>query len=202
MTSEHNAIDRLLTRFYGLAIESLPHWFQRQWAAEMKATFAERLREARHDGGSVAVLAVGSREIGSVTLAATRSRFEQATGRVHRAHDAQDGSDVWRTDPVPALFIKDDRRPLKLACVGALILHFALFSVVLPEANTDPVHDPEITAVPLVVYEPPEAPEKIIREPVVRKGPRVPIPDPTPDDPEPLMASEIVYEFVEADGPD
>ena len=29
-----------------------------------------------------------------------------------------------------------------------------------------------------------------------------PIPDPTPDDPEPLMASEIVYEFVETSGPE
>ena len=70
MTSERNAIDRLLTRLYGLAIEALPHWFRRQWAAEMKATFAARRREARHDGGSAAVLALGSREIGSVTLAA------------------------------------------------------------------------------------------------------------------------------------
>ena len=94
----------LLQERLRIALLALPRWFRCRWAADMRGMFRERLREAADSGGLRAAVATGSRELGSIAFAAFQSRFEQATGRVHRAREAQDGSDVWRTDPVPALF--------------------------------------------------------------------------------------------------
>jgi protein TonB len=145
----------------------------------MRAMFGERLREATDRGGAPVTALVGGRELASIAVAAMQSRFGQATGRVHRAHDAQDGSDVWRTNSVPALFLqREDRRPLKLATVGALACHFALFLVVFPGPGTgDAIFTPpppEVTR--LRPWEPPP-PREEVRPPdaEVRPTPDAPI---------------------------
>lgn len=164
--------------------------------------FGERVRDATDNGGAPAALAVGTRELGSIAFAALQSRLGQATGRVHRAHDAQDGSDVWRTDPVPALLIKEDRRPLKLATMGALACHFALFLVVFPGTATPGLireKPPEVWVLQTLNWEPPPPPEA--RAPDARRHdlPPLPFPDPTPFDPEPLLDNSVdnnvVYRF-------
>jgi TonB family protein len=153
------------------------------------------LREATDDGGTPAALAVGGRELTSIAIAAFQSRVGQASGRVHRAHDAQDGSDVWRTDPVSALFHREDRRPLKLATMGALAFHFALFLVVFPRTATPDLvtPDPGITVIRTAPLPPP--PEIDDPIPVRKDAPPLPFPDPTPNDPEPLVARAAVYRY-------
>ena len=188
------SLERFFNGLYELSLRVLPTPIRRRWADDMKALFIRRLREAADRGGTRAAVALGSRELGSIALAAFHSRVWQATGRDHRAHDAQDGSDVWRTDPVPAYFSPEDRRPMKLAVMGALACHFALFLVVLPEGTSDPIVAPpdrEMTVLQQVPLPPP--PEVEVREPVVKNATPVPIPDPTPRDPEPIYDREVVY---------
>jgi TonB family protein len=194
--------ERFLRRLYELSLRTLPNDISRRWAADMRTMFGERLRDATDYGGAPATVAVGARELGSIAFAALQSRFGQATGRVHRAHDAQDGSDVWRTDPVPALFIKEDRRPLKLATVGALACHFALFLVVFPGTATPGLireKPQEVWVLQDLNWEPLPPPEA--RAPDARRHdlPPLPFPDPTPWDPELLLDdsvdSNVVYRF-------
>ena len=189
--------ERFLRRLYELSLRTLPNDISRRWAADMRSMFGERLRDATDYGGTPATVAVGARELGSIAFAALQSRFGQATGRVHRAHDAQDGSDVWRTDPVPALFIKEDRRPLKLATMGALACHFALFLVVFPNPGTSgSIREPEPDVWVLKALPPPPPPREV-RAPDARRHdlPPLPFPDPTPLDPEPLLDSKPSYRF-------
>jgi len=197
-TPRGNKFEPLLRSVYRLALLALPHRFRYRWAADMRGMFRERLREAADSGGLRAAVATGSRELGSIALAAFQSRFEQATGRVHRAREAQDGSDVWRTDPVPAFFRQQDRRSLKVAGIGALACHFALFMVVLPGSGNlvSPAPD-EPGPVILDFFRPPEPPKlPVITKPVRHVTNPVPIPDPTPDAPEPIYDSVIEYVYV------
>ena len=190
------ALERFLNRLYEVSLRSLPAPIRRRWAADMRALFTRRLREAIDAGGAPAAVALGSRELGSILFAAFQTRVRQATGRDHRAHDAQDGSDVWRTDPVPAYFCPEDRRPLKLATMGALAFHFALFLVVFPGlGDTAVIEEPPLVLFP-ERYVPPKLPKEI--EPVERiiKGANPwPIPDPTPRDPEPIYDRAAVYVY-------
>jgi protein TonB len=191
--------ERLLRRLYELSLRALPQDIHQRWAADMRAMFAERLHDAGDSGGLPATIFVGGRELGSIAFAAVQSRFGQASGRVHRAHDAQDGSDVWRTDPVSALFIeREDRRPLKLATVGALACHFALFLVVLPGTGTPATVNEDPGGIVLRMLPPPPPPEVRAADAAAPDVHAVPIPDPTPLDPEPIFVErEIDYAFYE-----
>jgi len=203
--NQRSRFDGLLTRCYELALLALPRWFRARWGADMRATFGERLGDARHRG-IAATAATASRELASVARAAILSRVEQAAGRVHRAHDAQDGSDVWRTDPTPALYPQHDRQSLKVAWLGALACHFVLFMVVFPGAGDSmPIEPPEKEVLRLAPLPPP--PPKVAPpiEKFVQEAPPFPIPDPTPDAPEPIvddfteyvaeMRSPVIAEF-------
>ena len=188
------SLERFLNRLYEVSLRALPAPIRRRWAADMRAVFARRLREATDTGGAPAAVALGSRELVSIVLAAFQSRVGQATGRDHRAHDAQDGSDVWRTDPVPAYFHPEDRRPLKLATIGALAFHFGLFLVVFPGLGDTAVIVESPSVVFPEVYVPPPLPKEIEPpERVVKHVNPWPIPDPTPRDPEPIYDREVVY---------
>jgi len=191
--------ERLLERLYELSLGALPEDIHRRWAADMLAMFGERLRDATDSGGTPAAAVIGGRELGSIAVAAMQSRFGQATGRVHRAHDAQDGSDVWRTGSVPALFIQqpEDRRSLKLATVGALACHFALFLVVFPgTGTTNPIRDLPKEPLVLTIWQPPPPTEVRAPDARVRNAPPLPFPDPTPFDPEPIFVErDIAYTF-------
>ena len=186
----------LLRSLYRIALMALPRWFRCRWASDMRMMFRDRLHEAADSGGLPAAVAIGSRELGSIAFAAFQSRFEQATGRVHRAREAQDGSDVWRTDPVPALFPKQDRQGLKIAGIGALACHLALFMVVLPGTSTPPlpaVGDP-LVFVPKW-FPPPPPPEVKVTTKKVHRANLVPIPDPTPDAPDPIYDPRVEYVY-------
>ena len=98
---------------------------------------------------------------------------------------------------------EDDRRTLRIAIVAAIAVHVVMFLVHLPELGSAPKR----IGTPKKVYllqeikfaPPPPAAQKQI--PQKREKRRViPIPDPTPDEPEPIRLEEIeVPEFVPED---
>ena len=80
-----------------------------------------------------------------------------------------------------------DRRGLKVASLWALVAHFVLFFVVMSSRATEPIRiENTIAATVLTRWEPPAAPsrpKKTTKRPV---NP-VPVPDPTPRNPEPIF---------------
>jgi len=88
-----------------------------------------------------------------------------------------------------------NRRDLKLAAFGALTAHFLLFFIVLPNAQVEPLRIEErSSATVLQRWQPPAPPSRPERPRAVSKN-RVPVPDPTPRDPEPIF--DAAYETVE-----
>lgn len=87
------------------------------------------------------------------------------------------------------------RRDLKVAAFGALAAHFLLFFIVLPSAQVEPLRIEERnSATVLQRWQPPAPPSRPARPRAVSKN-RVPVPDPTPRDPEPIF--DKAYETVE-----
>ena len=98
---------------------------------------------------------------------------------------------------------EQDRQPFKVAWISALIVHFLLFVTVFPELGTSEVESEEREAVVIKRYKPPEPPKQQPEKKVVkRRTSRVPIPDPTPDDPEPIMEENVEYVETEIENPD
>ncbi len=88
----------------------------------------------------------------------------------------------------------EDTKPYKVAWIGALVIHFGLFLVVFPEFGGSEAEQADRQTVVIKRYKPPEPPKQQPEKKVVkRKTARVPIPDPTPDDPEPIVDAEIEY---------
>ena len=94
--------------------------------------------------------------------------------------------------------VGEDRQSMKIAWIGALILHFALFIIVFPEFQTTVAEVETKEAVVIKRYKPPEPPKEQPKKKITRRRTsRVPIPDPTPDEPEPITAEET--DFIETD---
>ncbi len=92
--------------------------------------------------------------------------------------------------------VDEDRQSIKMAWIGALIFHFLLFITVFPSVGGTAFEAEEREAVVIKRYKPPTPPKEQPKKKVVKKtAARVPIPDPTPDEPEPIVAEEV--EFVE-----
>ena len=90
----------------------------------------------------------------------------------------------------------EDTQSMKVAWIGALIFHFLLFITVFPSMGGTEFVAEEREAVVIKRYKPPTPPKEQPKKKVVKKSAsRVPIPDPTPDEPEPIVAEEV--EFVE-----
>lgn len=90
----------------------------------------------------------------------------------------------------------EDMQSIKVAWIGALIFHFLLFITVFPSMGGTAFEAAERETVVIKRYKPPTPPKEQPKKKVVKKSAsRVPIPDPTPDEPEPIVAEEV--EFVE-----
>ena len=90
----------------------------------------------------------------------------------------------------------DDTQSMKVAWIGALIFHFLLFITVFPSVGGTTFEAEEREAVVIKRYKPPTPPKEQPKKKVIKKSTsRVPIPDPTPDEPEPIVAEEV--EFIE-----
>jgi len=92
----------------------------------------------------------------------------------------------------------EDGSSLKLAWIAAIVFHFALFVVVFPEFGASDTLAEAREAVVIKRYKPPEPPKEQPKKKVVKKKTaRVPIPDPTPNDPEPIVDEDV--EYIETD---
>ena len=90
----------------------------------------------------------------------------------------------------------EDMQSMKVAWIGALIFHFLLFITVFPEMGGATFEAEERKAVVIKRYKPPQPPKEQPKKKIIKKSTsRVPIPDPTPDEPEPIVAEEV--EFIE-----
>ncbi len=90
----------------------------------------------------------------------------------------------------------DDQQSMKVAWIGALIFHFLLFITVFPSVGGTTFEADQADAVVIKRYKPPTPPKDQPKRKVVKRtAVRVPIPDPTPDEPEPIVAEEV--EFIE-----
>ncbi|PIP86417.1 hypothetical protein COW82_02215 [Candidatus Campbellbacteria bacterium CG22_combo_CG10-13_8_21_14_all_43_18] len=98
---------------------------------------------------------------------------------------------------------REDRRPLKVAWAVALVLHFALFLMVFPELGAIQVEERIQEAIVIKRYKPPEPPKQQPEKKIVKKKTaRVPIPDPTPDEPEPIVEEAVEYIETEVERAD
>lgn len=92
----------------------------------------------------------------------------------------------------------EDGSSLKVAWIAAIVFHFAVFVVVFPEFGASDTFAETKEAVVIKRYKPPEPPKEQPKKKVVKKKTaRVPIPDPTPDDPEPIVDEDV--EYIETD---
>ena len=90
----------------------------------------------------------------------------------------------------------EDRQSLKIAWIGALIFHFLLFITVFPSMGGITFEAEDREAVVIKRYKPPTPPKEQPKKKIIkREATRVPIPDPTPDEPEPFVDEEV--EFIE-----
>lgn len=98
--------------------------------------------------------------------------------------------------PLFMLQEEDDPRPLRWAIAGAIAFHLVLFMVTFPVAKktfTSGAREQKAFVLQQVRFQPPQ-PQTVKARPT-RKSRKVPIPDPTPDEPEPLLEED--YEVPE-----
>jgi len=92
-----------------------------------------------------------------------------------------------------------DCRPAKWAGVAALALHFVLFLVIFPATQQDPVRVTSDNAATVIQrYTPPSPPAKA-RKTRKKATEPLPIPDPTPREPEPIYEEASDLDFGEMD---
>lgn len=95
----------------------------------------------------------------------------------------------------------EDRKTMRRAAMVALLVHAVLLSLKLPElavASTEADAKPKIFVLQTPRMLPPEPPRDPVR-PHQRER-RVFVPDPTPDDPEPIWTEELEPEMALSDG--
>jgi protein TonB len=96
---------------------------------------------------------------------------------------------------------EDRRRPLRIALAVAIVLHLGLFAVVFPEVDETPykVGSQKVHYVVRQVRFQPPSPRQTVEKPQTKQKKKViPVPDMTPDEPEPITLMEM--EVPEAEG--
>jgi len=96
-----------------------------------------------------------------------------------------------------ALEDAEDNRKLKWAIVIAVVLHVILFIIKLPDlasAAIKPAEKPKVYVVQQIRFKPPPPQQQEMLKPRAKK---VPIPDPTPDEPEPIRVIEEVEQEID-----
>lgn len=98
---------------------------------------------------------------------------------------------------------QDDRRTLKRALAAAVLLHLVVLFIHLPSfqepIEVTPAGKRKAYVVQQVRFSPPQAAPK--REVQKKKTRIIPIPDPTPDDPEPIREQELDLPDMDLDLP-
>ncbi len=128
--------------------------------------------------------------------------------RLVRAREQRWSRPYNALDPVVLRLEQEDtpgrRRAVRLAIALAVVLHVVLFIVVFPSYYEETIlkvgSTPRVYRLQSVKFEPPPKPRA--RQTVTRpKARMVPVPDATPDDPEPLILDESV-DVSDLDFPD
>jgi len=160
----------------------LPGWLRREWGEDLLATAEARLADAAVRGRR-ALLAAFAAELFSLGRVLGSARWYRPEFRQGRG-----------------VMFEEDNRPLRVAWVAALVIHFLAFTAVIPIGLRQVEATPEKTYTVIAKYEPPPPPpEEPERRIVKRDITPVPIPDPTPDVPEPFVSEDYVYETTEAE---
>jgi TonB family protein len=84
----------------------------------------------------------------------------------------------------------DSRRRLRLAIVVGLLVHAVLFMIVFPAARSEPRYvgrEQHLYAIRQIRFSPPPAARRAAKPQTNPKAKKIPIPDPTPDEPEPVV---------------
>jgi protein TonB len=98
------------------------------------------------------------------------------------------------THQQPLLDHNGDRRPLQLAILSAILVHLIALYITLPQTSRVILSDPQVS-LPLVPFHLPppplpKPPEKLPQHPLEQRMLLIPIPDPTPDEIEPIREPE------------
>jgi TonB family protein len=96
-----------------------------------------------------------------------------------------------------ALEYEDDKKTMRIAIVLAIVFHVIFFLIKVPEmvAEAQEAKKPKVYVVQQVRFKPP--PPKQQREIPKARAKKVPIPDPTPDEPEPIRLPDEVETVIE-----
>ena len=100
-----------------------------------------------------------------------------------------------------ALEYEEDRKTMRWAVVGAVIVHIIIFLIQVPEiiAEAGEIKKTKVYVVQQVRFKPP--PPKQQQDIPQARAKKVPIPDPTPDEPEPIRLPDEIDQ-PEIDMPD
>ena len=116
--------------------------------------------------------------------------------------DADARSDFDLLDPHTRLILsanESDNRVLRWALIGAAVFHIVLLLVTFPEwgkpRQLREAKPTKVYKVQEVRFQPPAAAPK--KEIPKRRAKKIPIPDPTPDEPEPIVVDELVEPTLE-----
>jgi len=98
-----------------------------------------------------------------------------------------------------------NRRAVRLGIAAAVVLHILLFFVVFPSYYEERIlrvgSTPKVYRLKAVTFQQPPRPQ--VRQTVTRpKARKVPVPDSTPDDPEPLLSDDQAVDVSDLDFPD
>lgn len=166
-------------------VRLLPGWLRREWGAELLATAEARLADAAVHGRRALLAAFATElfSLGRIVASARRYRPEFRQGR--------------------GMVFEEDSRPLRVAWIAALVIHFLAFAAVIPIGLRQVDATPEETYTVVTKWVPPPPPPETPERRVVKRDiTPVPIPDPTPDEPELFVSEDYVYESREAEAAD
>jgi TonB family protein len=113
-------------------------------------------------------------------------------------HKTKDKSQsVLMAEETFALEYEDDKKTMRIAIVLAIVFHIIFFLIKVPEmvAEAQEAKKPKVYVVQQVRFKPP--PPKQQREIPKARAKKVPIPDPTPDEPEPIRLPDEVEAVIE-----
>lgn len=136
-------------------------------------------------------------------------KFELRTEKSRRWTKMRRERDVRQTwvhptggsETVGAYLAPDRERKdrLKRAGIAAIVVHFVLFALIIPQRGMEPEIRHRVAATVVKRYKPPAPPAKAKKTRTKKRVSVVPIPDPTPDEPEPIEAEASDYEYGDFD---
>ncbi len=126
---------------------------------------------------------------------------EKKTGKPDKATKKRAPVATASAEETFALEYDEDRKIMRFAIIGAVILHVILFLIQVPEivAEAGEIKKTKVYVVQQVRFKPP--PPKQQQDIPKQRSKKVPIPDPTPDEPEPIRLPEEIDQ-PEIDMPD